>query len=297
MTSQWQGSGQDIPTELHIEYSVAWTPSRIVVWEEFLQDNLPVPVRLLVKTEGQSLACGCKIASEASETPVEHSSTCTCACNFCSKQRYCACTKSTCVCGVLCNCSCPKCKHVVVSHCSNPRTEGSMSTNESFRTPTLHRRYKSLHSPRWLRRGSLLRQDLLRRDLRRRDLLLREAPLGRRPHPPPPRLRPPLQDCRLRRESLRRRSLRLLDPLLRGVPRGRLPQLPPPQLQIHRRPQQQLLLRSGQLHSPGLHCQLSWVRRFQPEPVLKMVVIGRPLPGWTNVRTARRKSVWIGRPS
>jgi len=138
MTSQWQGSGQDIPTELHIEYGVAWTPSRIVIWEEFLQDNLPVPVRLLVKTEGQSLACGCKIASEASETPVEHSSTCTCACNFCSKQRYCACTKSTCVCGVLCNCSCPKCKHVVVSHCSNPRTEGSMSTNESFRTPTLH---------------------------------------------------------------------------------------------------------------------------------------------------------------
>jgi hypothetical protein len=144
-TGQWQGSTQDIPPELQIEQGSAWSASRVDTWEGFLQDNLPVPVELVVKTEGKSLACSCKLASEGSETAVEHSSTCTCACNFCSKQRLCACTTSTCVCSVLCNCSCAKCKHVVVSHIprlSEMRTLTSRLESRCFtsdsRAATLH---------------------------------------------------------------------------------------------------------------------------------------------------------------
>lgn len=113
-TSMWQGANQTIPPELRIDEEELWSDSRVDTWEGFLQDNLPVPVELVVKTEKQSLECSCRLESEASDVTVEHSSTCTCACRFCNKQRACECVHKNCKCPVLCNCVCTKCPHVVV---------------------------------------------------------------------------------------------------------------------------------------------------------------------------------------
>jgi hypothetical protein len=125
-TSSWQGRTQQVPPELQIEEGELWAPSRIDTWESFLQDNLPVPVELVIKTEKQSRDCGCKLDSEASEegdTAAEHSPACMCACAFCNKQRACACSIGSCECPVLCNCVCKKCTHVVVCPLSLPMLE------------------------------------------------------------------------------------------------------------------------------------------------------------------------------
>lgn len=294
-TSTFQGSRQQIPRKLQIEEGELWSDSRVDTWETFLQDRLPVPVELVVKTERQSVECSCKLQSE-SDVGVEHSPDCTCACPYCNKQRACSCVLHKCECPVLCNCVCMKCKHVVVSELSWC-TDADPRTNESLRTPPLCGRNKSLLSSVALRadlrapvtllsRGAMLgrppRPPPLPLGLRAPAMLLpRGATQGLPPLPPPRRPPPPL--------SLHRGDRRLLDLPLSGEPRGRLPQLPLPQLQTHRRPQRHLRPLPGRLRSPWPHCQFSWVRRqLHPQSAPSAAAKSKPRFRATFARTVER---------
>jgi hypothetical protein len=282
-TSSWQGRTQQIPPELQIEEGELWAPSRIDTWESFLQDNLPVPVELVVKTEKQSRDCGCKLDSEASEegdTAAEHSPACMCACAFCNKQRACACSIGSCECPVLCNCVCKKCTHVVVCPLSLPMLEIWVLTSLleprrfAVSTGAISRCWPC--TPQQPSSSPDAQCHGVRHSLRPKDAMQGF------PRLPPPPLQPP-------QLSLLREDRRLLDLPLSGVPRGRLPQVPPPQHQIRRRPRQ-FRPRPGRLRNPWLHCQFSWVRRrLHPQSALSAAANSKPRFRATFVRAVERE--------